>query len=221
MMPTSGDDGLILNLPVGTYNATFTPDSQSIVYASTTGLGFGSELGILNLSDGNLVLWQQLQDQVFAFPRWSPDGTQLTYILIPDNNTPYTVGELWLADVNGKPLMLLDEVDAGHGYSPIWNPDSNALVYIRRENPASLQADYRAEALHSNLYQINLETYEITPLTQFTNTLVYDAVWSPDGSQLTFTAADTIWLLEPNHAPIQISSSGISRHSTWISLPNP
>jgi len=46
----------ILDLPFGTYNATFTPDGQHITYAASRGLGFGSELGTLNLSDGSRVV---------------------------------------------------------------------------------------------------------------------------------------------------------------------
>ena len=35
-----------------------------------------------------------------------------------------SVGELWLADIQGQPLKRLAEsLDTGHGYAPVWAPD--------------------------------------------------------------------------------------------------
>lgn len=136
-------------------------------------------------------------------------------------STPFTIGELWVTNTTESTDILLGEVDAGRGYPPIWGSDGNSLVYIHRENPASLQANYRAEALYSNIYQVDLTTYQVSPLTQFTNTLVYDAVWSPNGSQLAFTAGDAVWLLEPGQSPMQLTSPGIAHHPAWITLPTP
>lgn len=209
------------NLPFGTYNATFSLDGQTIIYAATPGLGLGSEMGILNLVDNSLVVQKKFPAQIVGFPRWSPDGAKLAYILLTDTNTPYTIGELWVTNTTESTDILLGEVDAGRGYPPIWGTDGSSLVYIHRENPASLQANYRAEALYSNIYQVDLTTYQVSPLTQFTNTLVYDAVWSPNGSQLAFTAGDAVWLLEPGQSPMQLTSPGIARHPAWITLPTP
>lgn len=207
-------------LPFGTYNATFSLDGKSILYAASQGLGFGSEMGVLNLADNSLTVQKRFPDQIIAFPRWSPDGSKLAYILLADNNIPYTIGELWSSDGSGKDV-LLEGVDAGHGYPPVWSPDGTTIVAVRRENDTSLLADYLAEALHSNLYQIDPVSYEVTALTQFTNTQVYDPVWWPDGDQIAFTAGDAIWLLTPGRTPLQLTDEGIARHPAWIALPNP
>lgn len=207
----------LLDLPFGTYNATFTPDGQHVTYAASRGLGFGSELGTLNLSDGSRVVHQQQPRHIIAYPRWSPDGNTLVYILLADNNIPYTVGELWLADSQGQPLTLLAPADAGHGYAPVWHPDGQTITYIHRENPTDRRADQLARALHSNLYQVNITTGIITPLTTFNESLVYDPTWAPDGSQLAFTANDAVWFLTPGQSPVQVSPDGIARHPIWLS----
>lgn len=151
-MPTNGGEWEALSLPLGTYNATFSPDGQGIIYAASEGLGFGSALGIFDLEGGSTMTWQLLSDQVIAFPRWSPDGSQLAYVLMPDSNVPFVVGELWLADQEGQPVRLLDEIDAGHGYPPVWSPDGETIAYVRRENPEMVMADQDPRALHSNIY---------------------------------------------------------------------
>lgn len=206
-------------LPFGTYNATFTLDGKQIIYAASQGLGFGSKMGSLDLAENSLVIQKQFTDQIATFPRWSPDGNQLAYILLADNNIPYTIGELWLSDTSGNKDILVAEVDAGRGYPPVWSPDGRGVVFVYRENLQSVPADYLANALHSNLHQVDAATHEITALTTFTDTLVYDPVWQPDGSQLAFTAGDAIWLVEPGQPPIRLTETGIARHPAWLTLP--
>ncbi|MBE7530066.1 MAG: hypothetical protein HS099_10080 [Ardenticatenaceae bacterium] len=60
----------------------------------------------------------------------------------------------------------------------------------------------------------------VTPITQFEDSLVYDAVWSPDGP-LAFTADDAVWSWTPGETAVLISPPGIYRHPAWLSSPMP
>jgi Tol biopolymer transport system component len=177
---------------------------------------------VLNLATGEYAPWQTFPAHIVTYPRYSPDGLQLAYILMPDTNIPFTIGELWLADgATGEPLSLLDQVDAGHGYPPVWSPDGDSLAYVRRENVDVARADFDPAALRSNLYQVDVSSGDIAQLTGFPDSLVYDPVWAPNSDWLAFTADDAVWLLPPGAAPIQVSPPGIARHPAWLTLTSP
>lgn len=220
LVSTEEDKQIPVGLPASTHHATLSPNGQHIVYARSLGLGWGSELGIFHLQDQTTTVWQTYPNQIVVYPRFSPDGQLLAYLLVPDNNVPFTVGELWVADPVHQTFTLLDnQADAGHGFAPVWKPHSGLISYVRRESSTPPQANQQAELLHSNIYLADPLTSKITPLTQFPATKVYDIVWSPNGHRLAFTAHDRVWSLVPGHPPTPISPSPtIARHPLWLNL---
>jgi hypothetical protein len=183
LVAVNGSEEVMLDLPAKTYDAAFTSDGQSLVYMTSAGLGFGSEIGRLDLATGNRTTWRTFPYQIVTYPRWSPNGEKMAYILMPDTNVPFTVGELWLAGTTAEPLIRLDEADAGHGYPPVWSPNGHSVAYVRRQNPDSVTANHVAEALHSNIFRAGVDG-TVTQLTHFAASRVFDPAWSPD-SQFT------------------------------------
>jgi Tol biopolymer transport system component len=121
-----------------------------------------------------------------SFARFSPDGKQIAFIKIPDTQTPFTVGELWVMNSDGSNARKLADADAGHGYAANWSPDGKRIAFVVRENPEDTNADQSSEALISNIYIEDVESGEWTQVTEYREGRAETPVWSPEGNTLAF-----------------------------------
>ncbi|MCA9948699.1 MAG: hypothetical protein KDE48_03560 [Anaerolineales bacterium] len=220
--------------------------TKLIFYAASPGLGLGSELGVFDSDTAEYVVLEKFPDKIIAqisfsetgFPSSSQTGfssikdPKLLYVTIPDSNIPYQIGELWVADIEIEAVhqsdfkiahhntQFLAEIDGGHGYAAKWSPDNAAIAFIQRENPDDINADHIASALHSNIYLVDITSKQISQLTDFEATLVYDIAWSPQGDSLAFTANDSIWVSHLNGEYARHTDAAvIARHPVWLSSP--
>lgn len=171
-----------------TYDLSPMPGSSDFIFTFSRGLGSGSEM---TLSQRNGRDFQQLLVDHFnylSFARYSPDGKQIAFIKIPDTQTPFTVGELWVMDADGSQARKLSEADAGHGYAANWSLDGQWIAFVKRENAEDESADQSAESLVSNLYTINVQSGELRQITSFESGHAETPHWSPDGNTLAFNA---------------------------------
>lgn len=170
-----------------TYDLAPSAKEAEFTFTFSRGLGYGSELWLAK-HDGRIV--QQLyadQSNYISFARWSPDGSQIAFIKIPDTQTPFTVGELWVMNADGSHARKLADADAGHGYAANWSPDGKKIAFVLRENPEDKNADQSSEALLSNLYSVGVDSGTVNQVTSFDNARVETPFWSPDGNTLAFT----------------------------------
>jgi hypothetical protein len=169
-----------------TYDLATRPDSSDFIFAFSRGLGSGSELTSVQ-RDGRD--FQQLYVDRFnyiSFAYYSPDGSQIIFIKIPDSQTPFTVGELWMMNADGSNPRKLADVDAGHGYAAKWSPDGAWIAFVKRENPEDESANQSSDSLISNIHLMNVQSGEVTQLTHLIDGYVETPHWSPDGNTLAF-----------------------------------
>ncbi len=169
-----------------TYDLAGRPDSSDFIYSFSGGLGEGSELTLVR-QDGRD--FQQLYVDSFnyiSFARFSADGSQIAFIKIPDSQTPFTIGELWIMNTDGSNPRKLSDADAGHGYAANWSPDAKQIAFVKRENTQDASANQSSESLISNVYLVNIQSGELTELTHLTEGRVETPHWSPDGNTLAF-----------------------------------
>ncbi len=187
-----------LDLSPFTYDVVISPDGKQILYALSRGLGFGSEVWVMQ-RDGSQRR-QILTDAtgIISYPRWSPDGAALAYIRMVDSNIPFTVGDLYLTDGEGDQPRRLAPADAGHGYPPVWSPDGRYIAFVGRENPGVTAADHSPFFLESNIYLVEVAGGSVQAVTHFPHALTDGPAWSSDGSRLAFRTqvdgAPEIWL---------------------------
>ena len=209
-------------LPIdeSTYDIAPMSDAADFIFSFSRGMGLGSEMHLAQ-PDGRVVKNLAADPNFYlSFARWSADEKNIAYIRIPDSQTPFTVGELWVMSSSGSNARKLAEADAGHGFSPAWSPDGTRLAYVRRENPNDPAADRSAGSLTSNIYIVNVQTGNVMPLTRYKDASVGSPHWSPDGNQIAFTAVMndkmSVILANPVSGETQQVLSASSCCAAWI-----
>lgn len=169
-----------------TYDLAASENQDEFTFSFSRGLGQGSELWLARR--GGDVIEQLYADlsHYISFARYSPDGSRIAFIKIPDTQTPFTVGELWLMDSDGSNTRKLADADAGHGYAANWSPDGTKIAFVKRENPDDEHADQLSEALISNIYIVDVQSGALTQITHLGDGRTETPSWSPDGNTLAF-----------------------------------
>jgi Tol biopolymer transport system component len=175
-----------LTFPPTLYDLAVLPDGKSVLYSTTQGIGFGSEVWLAKPDGEPVRKVFTARQNIVAYLRPSPDGDQVAFILFPDSQVPFPNGELWVMDVNGENPRKLALADAGHGYAPAWSPDGAQIVFVVRENASDSRVEQSAGALISNLYRVEVRSGNMVPVTRFTDAIVETPVWSPDGRAIVF-----------------------------------
>lgn len=210
-----------VDTPPFTYAAAFSPDGKRVLYAVSRGLGFGSEVWVMDRNGRNREQIINDPAHIIAYPCWSPTGEAIAYIRMEDSNIPFTMGELVLADGNGHNERVLAVADAGHGYPPVWSPDGRQVAFVVRENGEERRADVEASALESNISVADVASGEVRAMTRFEGALTEAPAWSPDGVWLAFSTnaggfAD-VWLVEVASGEVQqVTRNANARHPVWV-----
>lgn len=171
-----------------TYDLATSPAADDFIFSFSRGLGSGSELKFTQNNGRTAKTLYSDSFHYIAFARYSPDGEHIAFIKIPDSSTPFTVGELWVMDVDGSNARKLAGADAGHGYAANWSPDGTQIAFVKRENPQDAGANQSTESLISNIYTIDVQGGVESQLTHFEDGRAETPHWSPDGNTLSFSA---------------------------------
>ena len=168
------------------YDLSANPQSGDFTFTFSRGLGQGSELWFAKQNGRTTKQLYVDPSNYISFAHFSPDGSQIAFIKIPDTQTPFTVGELWVMNADGSEARKLADADAGHGYAANWSPDGKRIAFVARENSRDTRADQSSDALISNIYIVDVASRTVTQVSHVENGRAETPVWSPDGNTLAF-----------------------------------
>ena len=155
------------------------------------------------------------------FPRWSPDGSRLTYWRWHEDAGGTTGTAVFVIDADGTNEQQLTEWDTFAGEAD-WSPDGEWIVYASHP----LEAFNFQGGVVSNLYRMHpdgTETEQLTLNTEPTERATQPR-YTPDGESIIYTAvvpdARELWVMPADGGePYAVSKGGIHTHGTWQPAP--
>jgi Tol biopolymer transport system component len=173
-------------------------DGSHIIYSTSGGLGMGSDTWLMH-SDGSAISHLSTisggSQSIAALFTWSLDGKSIAYERISDSPVPFLPAGLWLMSANGAQQRRLADVDGGHGFVPIWSPDSRKIAFVARTNVNNRQADTQVQALQSAIAVVDVttnRTWLIASASQTGMQVNSNPMWTSDSASITFTASNPV-----------------------------
>ena len=178
-----------------------SPDAKWIAY--TVGYGdfktdtFMTQIWLIDVGTGrNFQVTRG--DKSSTNPRWSPDGTWLTFL----SNRVEDKNQIFAIDPNGGEAMQLTKSETSIG-NFAWSEDGRSIAYLATEPTVPIskeRKDYmgdfevvRREYSFNHIWTLNVADAMKTPLvgkqrTKKKDFSVDSFAWSPDGSKIAFSA---------------------------------
>ena len=148
--------------------ASFDPTGDRVVYASRIQ---GREVLRIRAISGGGPQTLETGPSDAAFPKWSPDGTQIAFLSREGNRWRLSV----VPTAGGGVRRLTAAMDLRGVYGPVdWSPDGRRIAFHASTAP-----------FESDILTVDLQTHAVTPVTQDS---WFDEApsWTPDGRGLLF-----------------------------------
>ncbi|MEW6241591.1 MAG: hypothetical protein AB1564_12350, partial [Chloroflexota bacterium] len=210
----------------GLLDVAVSPDGNQIAYAYSRGMGFGSELWMMDLSNNATRQVHVDAYGVVGYIIWSPNGEQVAFTEMLDSPIPFQQGGLWIVNADGSNLKLLStSIDGGHGQEPVFSADGKKLYFVERGNPQDNNANYEPDALISSIQSVELSTGRVTELVSANGSKQLDISLSSDGSIFFVSnrggGASEVWVLDSDGILQQITTDGQNKnHPLIVSVNN-
>lgn len=155
------------------------------------------------------------------FPRWSPDGTQLTYTHTFYENGQTSATAVYVVNADGSSEQRLTDPEMFAG-DPDWSPDGDWIVFSTYP-----LFEFNHVPAISNLYRMHPDGSGMEQLTHYeTEDLrATQPLYTPNGEWIIFTAVTpssrSLWAIPADGGEsVVIAQGGIYIHGTWQPQPN-
>lgn len=180
-------------LPAGTQGITWSPDETRIAYLVFVPTE-GYVLSTIDVATGEST--EQLRGLgVAGTPRWSPDGSRIAF-----QAPTATTTQIWTYDVDSFAERLTQITNGSGAYDPEWTPDGRHLLASVINEDETFQ-----------IYEIDPDTGDATPITNSPDIYKRLPRYSPDGATIAYTGS----IIAPS-----VSRLALSLHSFGVFLMN-
>jgi Tol biopolymer transport system component len=176
------------------FGARFSPNGTRIAFARivATSPVWLSHIFVMNADGSAARDISSSADVSDTDPDWSPDGTRIAFVRTPRAGAP----EIWVMNADGSAARRAIALSPATGIAatstsdfspqPRWSPDGGRIAYAAVPRGRNTGAP-----LYPNIFVVNANGTGETQLTD--NDLINSSpVWSPDGSQIVWSAKDFI-----------------------------
>ncbi|MEX0850723.1 MAG: hypothetical protein WD015_04390 [Gaiellaceae bacterium] len=174
---------------------TWSPRGDRIAFSR----GIEGDIYVMN-ADGSAMRRITENGAAETQPAWSPDGRWIAYV----KRTPGTeLREVWLVRPDGSGERRLTSLGAA-SYSPAWSPDGTRIAF---------STDYRADQF--DIYFVVVAGGDLQQATTSPDDS-FEPAWSPDGETIAFSEGGSIYSVESEGDPAELTaSSGNDSSPTW------
>jgi Tol biopolymer transport system component len=183
--------------------ATFAVAVDTIVFESERALdgsdaintGLISNIWVMNPDGSGATPLTQLTalSSDSTAPAWSPDGSKIAFDsqgALDGSNASNHTTNIWVMNADGSgrtPLTTLTHVSGIRFLPPAWSPDG---THIACDSLRALDGSDAASPNNiSNIWVMNPDGTNQTPLSKLTKTSSVNPVWSPSGSRIAFESS--------------------------------
>lgn len=154
IVPLDGLESFPLSIddqPICAKSPVWSPDSRSLAFASNVSGQF--EIGVYDVDKGE-IRWITSGKGEKEYPDWSPDGSQLVFVLNHGPNTYLALKSSRNSELS-EPDVHCAQIEPGVIYTPAFTPNGNEIVFVF-DNPRH----------PDDLWAFNLKSGEFRQLTK-------------------------------------------------------
>jgi Tol biopolymer transport system component len=156
------------------HHGSVSPDGKKIAFSSDRSGPAGQyEIYVMDFDGTNVVQLTNLLGRESYNPRWSPDGSQITFW---SNVTGAGRSEMYIMDADGSNIFLIPPKNQGDNH-PFWSPDGSRIAI--KSGPENNWA--------GNIYIMNTDGSNAVRVTNNAdNTTIRQGDWS-DGGKIVYS----------------------------------